>query len=263
MPRPPVRLLHPGDDAGRPRAARPQPAPDRGGDPRRRSPATSAAAPATRTSSPRSSGTADNPATQDDQRGDRMTAVEDAPLSAAGNPIGSPACTARRTCGSCAARATTSTTCSCRGCCTARSLRSPYAHAKILPIDTSRGARRREAWARSSPARTLEDLSARVRCRRCRRQPRPSRHRQGALSQGQEVAFVWPRAATSRGRARAHRQVDYDAAARRRRREEGARRRRADHPRRQGGQDRQPHLRLGGGQHRPRPRPRSPPPRSW
>ena len=52
--RPPVRLLHAGHDHDRGRPARAQPAPDRRRDPRTRSTATSAAAPATRTSSPRS-----------------------------------------------------------------------------------------------------------------------------------------------------------------------------------------------------------------
>ena len=52
-PRPPVRLLHAGDDHGGGRPARAQPEPDRGRGPRTASRATSAAAPATTTSSRR------------------------------------------------------------------------------------------------------------------------------------------------------------------------------------------------------------------
>ena len=56
VPRPPVRLLHPGHDDDGALAARRQPAPVRGRRSARRSPARSAGAPATRTSSRRSSG---------------------------------------------------------------------------------------------------------------------------------------------------------------------------------------------------------------
>ena len=49
----------------------------------------------------------------------------------------SAACCARRTPGSCAARATTSTTCELPGMLHGAILRSPYAHARIVSIDTS------------------------------------------------------------------------------------------------------------------------------
>ena len=54
--RPAMRVLHAGNDHDRPRPARRQPGPHRGGDPRRRSRARSAAAPGTRTSSEQSAG---------------------------------------------------------------------------------------------------------------------------------------------------------------------------------------------------------------
>ena len=56
MPRPAVRLLHAGDDDDRPGAARPQPGPGRAARSGRRSPARSAAAPATPRSSARCGG---------------------------------------------------------------------------------------------------------------------------------------------------------------------------------------------------------------
>ena len=52
-------------------------------------------------------------------------------------PFGFGCCGARRTRGSSAARAATSTTSSCPGCCTARSCARPVAHARIVSIDTS------------------------------------------------------------------------------------------------------------------------------
>ena len=61
--RPAVRVLHAGDDADRPRAAGPQPRPERRGDPRRDLRARSAAAPATRRSCARSAGRRSTPPT--------------------------------------------------------------------------------------------------------------------------------------------------------------------------------------------------------
>ena len=49
-----------------------------------------------------------------------------------------PPCCARRTRTSSAARAATSTTSSCRACCSARIVRSPYAHARIKGIDKTK-----------------------------------------------------------------------------------------------------------------------------
>ena len=182
-----VRLLHAGDDDDRPRAARPQPGPDRGRDPRGASPARSAAAPATRTSCARSAGP---PSTRpprgrrhDDHREHRPPAPGRQPRSA------SAGCCARRTRGSSAARATTSTTSSCPACCTARSCAARYAHARIVSIDTV-GRRGAPEGARpSSPARTSRRSSLAW-------MPTLSHDVQAVLAtdkvrfQGQEVAFV-------------------------------------------------------------------------
>ena len=65
--------------------------------------------------------------------------------------------------------------------------------------------------------------------------------------QGQEVAFVVADDHYAARDALELIDVEYEPLPVRRRPAQGARRRRAGHPRRQGGQDRQPHLRLGGG----------------
>ena len=181
VPRPPVRLLHARDDDDRARAARREPEPDRGRDPRGRSPATSAAAPATRTSSPRSSGPPSNPAA-DATRGDRMTAVEDAPAPQRRRqphrlrphaPQGG-----RRA--SSAARATTSTTCSCPGMLLRRDPAQPV-RPRADPLHRHlgrRGAARREGRHHRRGAR---DARPRLDADALLRHPGRARHRQGAL----------------------------------------------------------------------------------
>ena len=123
-------------------------------------------------------------------------------------------------------------------------LRSPYAHARIVSIDTSAAEAHPKVKAVITGA-VLETLGLAW-------MPTLSYDTQAVLAtdkvrfQGQEVAFVVAedqllgprRARADRGRVR--------AAAGGRRRQAGARPGRAGHPRRQGGQDRQPHLRLGG-----------------
>ena len=85
-------------------------------------------------------------------------------------PSASAACSARRTPGSCAARATTSTTSSCRACCYGAILRSPFAHARIVSIDTSAAEAHPKVKAVITGA-TLESSAWRG-CRRCRATPR-------------------------------------------------------------------------------------------
>ena len=127
-------------------------------------------------------------------------------------------------------------------------LRSPYAHAKIVSIDVSEGARAPEGRARrhrqgpgDARARLDADDLLRLAGRARRRQgplPGPGgrlRHRRGPL--------LGPRrAAADRRRVR--------GAAGGRQRPQGARRRRAADPRRQGGPDRQPRQPDLGGRRR-------------
>ena len=125
-------------------------------------------------------------------------------------------------------------------------LRSPYAHARIngdRHLGRRGAARRQGGHHRRGPrdARPRLDAHAVV------RHPGGPRHRQGPVpGPGGRVRRRGVEVHRAR-RARADRRR-LRAAPRRRGREEGPRARRADHPRRQGGQDRQPHLRLGGGQ---------------
>ena len=124
-------------------------------------------------------------------------------------------------------------------------LRSPYAHARIVSIDTSRrrGPPQGEGRHHRRAARDSEALAW---------IPSLSHDVVAVLAtdkvrfQGQEVAFV---VAEDRYAARDALElidVDYEALPAGRRRDEGARPGRAGHPRRHRGQDRQPHLRLGG-----------------
>ena len=92
VPRPPVRLLHAGDDHAGRRPAQRQPAAQRGGDPARASRATSAGAPATTTSSGRCRRPpASRSPTSRRSRGARMTATEQPEIGARPAPQGGPA----------------------------------------------------------------------------------------------------------------------------------------------------------------------------
>ena len=68
-------------------------------------------------------------------------------------------------------------------------LRSPYAHARIVSIDTSDGAGARRAWPPSSPARTSPRTGS-PGCRRSPTTPRPCSPTDKVRFQGQEVAAV-------------------------------------------------------------------------
>ena len=159
-------------------------------------------------------------------------------------PSASAGCSARRTRASSAARATTSTTSSCPGM-----LHGASCAARSRTRGSSRSTPRpRCSTRRSSAVITGEDLEALG----LAWMPTLSADTQAVLAtdkvrfQGQEVAFVVADDHYAARDALELIDVEYeplpavvDAA-------QGARRRRAGHPRRQGGQDRQPHLRLGG-----------------
>ena len=123
-------------------------------------------------------------------------------------------------------------------------LRSPYAHARILSIDTSAAEAHPKVKAVITGA-VLETLGLAW-------MPTLSYDVQAVLAtdkvrfQGQEVAFVVAEDQYSARDALELIEVEYETAAGGGRRQEGARPGRAGDPRRQGGQDRQPHLRLGG-----------------
>ena len=169
---------------------------------------------------------------------------------------------ARRTRASSAARATTSTTSQLPGMLHGAVLRSPLAHARIVSIDTSRRARSTRRSTRSSPARTSRGWAS-PGCRRCRPTSQAVLATDKVRFQGQEVAFVVADDHYAARDALELIDVEYeplppvvDAA-------QGARRRtRPVDPRRHGGPDRQPHLRLGGRRPRRRPTRCSPTPTS-
>ena len=123
-------------------------------------------------------------------------------------------------------------------------LRSPYAHARIVSIDTSAAEAHPKVKAVITGA-VLETLGLAW-------MPTLSYDAQAVLAtdkvrfQGQEVAFVVAEDRYSARDALELIDVEYEPLPAGRRRPQGARRRRPGHPRRQGGQDRQPHLRLGG-----------------
>ena len=139
-------------------------------------------------------------------------------------------------------------------------LRSPYAHARIVSIDTSAAEAHPKVQAVITGA-MLETLGLAW-------MPTLSHDTQAVLAtdkvrfQGQEVAFV---VAEDRYIARDALElidVDYEPLPPVDRRQQGARPGRPGHPRRQRGQDRQPHLRLGGRRQGGDRRRRSPRPRS-
>ena len=172
----------------------------------------------------------------------------------------SAACRARRTSGSSAARAASSTTCSCRGCCTARC---------CAARSRTRGSSRSTPPPRSR-TRKVHAVITGARPRGARagvdaddvgRHPGGAGHRQGPLpGPGGRVRdrrrplLGARRAGADRGRVRAAAGGGRSAAR--------ARRRRAGDPRRRPGPHRQPHLRLGGRRRGRPPSGRSPTP-TW
>ena len=187
--RPAVRLLHPGDDAHRPRAARPRTRPGRGRDPRGhlrpdlplhrlrtivRSDPVGRRAPGRRRTRPR------RRCRHDRRRGPSGRARGQP--RARPPPTGrsaSAGCSARRTRASSAARATTSTTSCCPGCCTARSCarrwRTPGSSRSTPPRRCPpEGARRHH---RQGPRGPQPRLGADAVGRR----PGRAGHRQGAV----------------------------------------------------------------------------------
>ena len=132
----------------------------------------------------------------------------------------------------------------CPGCCTARSLRSPLAHARIVSIDTSAALAAPEG-PRRHHRQGPRGAGARLDADAVRRHAGRAGHRQGALPGPGGRVRRRRRPLLRARRARADRRR-VRAAAGGRRRAQGARRRRAGDPRRPRGQDRQPHLRLGG-----------------
>ena len=133
-------------------------------------------------------------------------------------------------------------------------LRSPYAHAKILSIDTSRALAHPNVAAVVT-AKDLETLGLAW-------MPTISYDTQAVLAgdkvrfQGQEVAFVIATDPYSAQDALAADRRRVRAAARDRQRPQGARRGRAADPRRQGRPARQPREPAVGGRRRGRDRPR-------
>ncbi len=233
--RPPVRLLHAGDDADRGRPARREPEPDGERDPLGASPGTSAAAPATRTSSRRSS-----------TRPRRCRkGASDGRHRRSGHPRRRPFRQASRR-----------RTLHPRQGNVLRRHRAPAdappgvpaqpVRARAHQLDrhlTGRGGRGRR---RGRHGRAARGAQPRLDADALRRHPGRARHRQGALpgpgGRGRHRRVRLHR----QGRVRAHRRRlraapgDHLAPA-------GARRRRGGHPRREGRAGRQPHLPLGGG----------------
>ena len=123
-------------------------------------------------------------------------------------------------------------------------LRSPLAHARIVSIDTSAALQHPKVRAVIT-GKDLEGAGARLDADAVGRHAGRARHRQGPLPGPGGRVRRRRRPLRRARRARADRRR-VRAAARGRRPAPRARRRRAGHPRRQGGQDRQPHLRLGG-----------------
>ena len=179
-----------------------------------------------------------------DRRRCRRTASPTPPPARPTGRSASAACSARRTRGSSAARATTSTTSCCPACCTARSCARRWRTPGIVSIDTTEALAHPKVHAVIT-GKDLEGLNlAWV--------PTLSADVQAVLAtdkvrfQGQEVAFVVADDRYSARDALELIDVEYEDAAAGRRRPARARPGRAGHPRRHGGQHRQPHLRLGG-----------------
>ena len=174
-----------------------------------------------------------------------MTAVEETPLSAAGNPIGFGRMHRKEDVRFLRGEGNYVDDLQLPGMLYGAILRSPYAHAKILSVDTS-AAEALDGVKAVITGAVLETLGLAS-------MPTLSYDTQAVLAtdkvrfQGQEVAFV---VAESRYIARDALElivVDYEplpaVADAKKALDPGMRR---GHPRRQGGQDRQPHLRLGG-----------------
>ena len=240
LPRPAVRLLHAGHDDDRPLAARPA-TPTR---PRtrsaRRSPGRCAGAPATRTSSAPSGGPPRTAASARARRRPRRWRRHD---NGGGDPRRATArCSARRTRGSSAAAGTYVDDVTPARHAARRRAAQPvrprpdrlHRHHGRRGAPEGQGGHHRRDAGRPQPG-----LDAHAVVRHAGR----AGHRQGALPG--PGGRVRRRRGPVRGprRARADRRR-VRAAARRGRRPAGARPGRAGHPRRQGRQDRQPHLRL-------------------
>ena len=248
----------PGHDADRPRAARPQPAPDRRGDPRGH---LRADLPLHRLREHRRVGPLGGRAPGSRRSAERRLRRRRDGRRRGSDPIGfgrhaaqgGPALHPRP--GQLRRRHQAA-----RACCTARSCA-----ARSRTRGSSRSTPpRRCSTRRCSAVITGKDLEA----LNLAWMPTLSADTQAVLAtdkvrfQGQEVAFV---VAEDRYAARDALElidVEYEPLPRGHRRPPGARRRRAGHPRRQGGPDRQPHLRLGGRRQGRRPTPCSPRPTS-
>ena len=130
LPRPAVRLLHAGLRRVGDRVPARQPEPDRRRDPRSRCRATSAAAPATRASSPRCARPPTRPTAPTANGHDRHDGRQRALRRHAGPPRRGRAAAHR-------SRAPTSTTSRCRGCCTRTSCAARSREPAIRGIDTT------------------------------------------------------------------------------------------------------------------------------
>ena len=133
-----------------------------------------------------------------------------------------------------------------------RVLRSPYAHARILSIDTSAAEAHPKVKAVITGA-VLETLEPGLDADAVRTTSQAVLATDKVRFQGQEVAFVVAEDRYSARDALELIEVEYEPLPPVVDATQGARPGRARHPRRHRGQDRQPHLRLGG--RRPRPRP--------
>ena len=182
-----------------------------------------------------------------------MTAVEDVPISAAGNPIGFGSMQRKEDPRFVRGQGNYVDDVNLPGMLHGAILRSPFAHARIISIDTS-AAEALPSVDAVITGKTLEGIPRRRcsattsrGCRRCRTTSRPSWPPTRCASRARRSRSSSPRTATSR-RTRSSSSTStttplppVDG------RQEGARRRRPGHPRRQG-PDRQPHLRLHGNQ---------------
>ena len=227
-----VRLLHAGDADDRPRAAGREPRPDRARDPHGDLGRDLPLHRATRTSSARSAGRpSTKPRTKQEvvSMADRREPAEPEPE----RPIGFGRLKRKEDARFIRGKGTYLDDIRLPGMVHGAILRSPYAHAKIVSIDTSRGARapgRRRGRHRQGP----RDARAGVDADDLLRHPGRARRRQGPLpGPGGRVRDRRPTSTSASDALRADRRR-VRAAAGGRQRPQGARPRRAADPRRQG-----------------------------
>ena len=189
-----------------------------------------------------------------DQEADRMTAVENAPRAPpAERPSASAACTRKEDARFMRGEGNYVDDISLPGMLLRRDPAQPV-RPRADRLDRHLGGR---GASRTSTAvitgEDARDPRPRVDADAVLRHPGRARHRQGALPGPGGRVRGRRRRATSPSDALELIDVEYEPLPAVVDAQQGARRRRADHPRRQGGPDRQPHLRLGGrrpGRHR-------------